>query len=91
VKLWNEKRQGDDPGLSFSPIGYFSKQEVRKRRLKKRLAQQEEDYYIDFKFPRTRISTLTGLKGDSTRSVHDPLPPTYKFCAPPTARTCCYI
>ena len=80
VKLWNEKRNGDDPGLSFSPIGYYSKEEVRKRRLKKRLAQQEEDYYIDSKFPRARVAALTGLKGDSLNQFMIRYRPTYKFC-----------
>ena len=80
VKLWNEKRQGDAPGFNFSPIGYFSKEEVRKRRLKKRLDQQERDYYIDSKFPRTRIAILTGLKGDSLDLFMVRYRPTYAVC-----------
>jgi hypothetical protein len=32
VKLMNEKRIGDAPGLNFSPLGYYSKTETRKRR-----------------------------------------------------------
>ena len=34
VVLLNEKRPGDNPGLSFSPFGYFSKTEKEKRKLK---------------------------------------------------------
>jgi len=80
VKLWNEKRLGDAPGFSFSPIGYFSTEEVRKRRLKARLEKQEQDYYIDSKFPRARIAILTGLKGDSLDTFMIRYRPTYAVC-----------
>ncbi|HVU98409.1 MAG TPA: carboxypeptidase-like regulatory domain-containing protein [Puia sp.] len=80
VKLWNEKRQGDAPGFSFSPIGYFSKDEVRKRQLKARLEKQERDYYIDSKFPRARIAILTGLKGDSLDTFMVRYRPSYAVC-----------
>lgn len=80
VKLWNEKRPGDAPGLSFSPIGYYSKGEVRKRRLKKRLRQEEEDYYVDFRFPRAKVAALTGLRGDSLQMFMIRFRPSYKWC-----------
>jgi len=80
VKLWNEKRPGDGPGLSFSPIGYYSKGEVSKRRLKKRLKQEEEDYYIDYRFPRAKVSMLTGLRGDSLDMFMIRFRPTYRWC-----------
>jgi hypothetical protein len=80
VKLWNEKRPGDGPGLSFSPIGYYSKDEVRKRSLKKRLRQEEEDDYIDYKFPRVKVAQLTGLKGDSLQQFMIRYRPTYQWC-----------
>ena len=80
VKLWNEKRPGDGPGLSFSPIGYYSKGEVNKRRLKKRLRQEEEDYYVDFKFPRAKVAMLTGLRGDSLQMFMIRFRPSYKWC-----------
>jgi hypothetical protein len=67
VKLMNEKRAQDPPGLNFSPLGYFSKRETRKRRLKMRLRKEEEDYYVDYKFSPSRVGLLTGLKGDSLR------------------------
>jgi hypothetical protein len=85
VKLWNEKRPGDGPGLSFSPVGYYSKEEVRKRKLKKRLKQEEEDYYIDFKFPRAKVAQLTGLKGDSLQHFMIRYRPTYQWCREATS------
>lgn len=80
VKLWNEKRPGDGPGLSFSPIGYYSRGEVRKRRLKRRLKQEEEDYYVDYRFPRTKVAQLTGLRGDSLQMFMTRFRPPYKWC-----------
>ena len=80
VKLVNEKRVGDAPGLNFSPIGYFSTREKQKRRLKKRLIQQEEDYYIDYKFSAERVSQLSGLKGDSLKTFVKLYRPSYEFC-----------
>ena len=80
VKLWNEKRPGDEPGFNFSPLGFFSETEKQKRRLKKRLAQEETDYYIDSKFSFIRVARLTRLTGDSLRLFMIRYRPSYKFC-----------
>ena len=80
VKLMNEKRPGDAPGFSFSPLGYYSKTEKDKRRLKRRLQQEEEDYYIDYKFPPVRVAQLTRLKGDSLQLFLRLYRPSYAFC-----------
>jgi hypothetical protein len=80
VKLMNEKRSADGPGLSFSPIGYFSKREKQKRRLKQRLKQEEQDYYIDSRFPRARVAQLTRLQGDSLQVFMYRYRPPYAFC-----------
>jgi hypothetical protein len=86
VKLWNEKRPGDAPGLNFSPLGFFSGTEKQKRRLKKRLAQEEADYYIDSKFSLVRVSRLTRLTGDSLRLFMMRFRPSYKFCRMATSQ-----
>jgi len=86
VKLWNEKRAADGPGFSFSPIGFFSKREREKRRLKKRLRQEEEDYYIDSKFPIARVAQLTRLQGDSLRLFMYHYRPSYQFCRGATSQ-----
>ncbi len=80
VKLWNEKRPGDGPGLNFSPIGYLSKIEKQKRRLKKRLRLEEEVEYIDYKFSPYRIAQLSRLRGDSLQIFLLRYRPTYQFC-----------
>jgi hypothetical protein len=48
--------------------------------LKKRLRQEEEDYYIDNKFPRTKVAQLTGLRGDSLQQFMIRYRPTYQWC-----------
>jgi hypothetical protein len=80
VKLWNEKRTADAPGLNFSPVGFFSKAEKQKRKLKQRIKEEDENEYIDAKFPRTRIAQLTRLTGDSLQQFMLLYRPGYTFC-----------
>jgi hypothetical protein len=80
VKLWNKKRPGDEPGLSFSPVGFFSKTEKQKRKLKARLKQEDEEEYIDIRFSQSRVAYLTRLKGDSLRLFMTRFRPSYAYC-----------
>lgn len=80
VKLMNEKRPGDAPGLNFSPVGFFSKAERQKRKLKKQVIAQDQEEYIDTKFPRSRVAFLTRLSGDSLQQFMIRYRPSYSFC-----------
>jgi hypothetical protein len=80
VKFMNEKRPGDQPGFNFSPIGFFSKSEKRKRELKKRIKEEDEAEYIDVKFSESRVALLTRLTGDSLRIFMFMYRPSYSFC-----------
>ncbi len=80
VKFMNEKRPGDNPGFSFSPIGYFSKSEKRKRELKKRIKEEDEAEYIDVKFSQSMVAWLTRLSGDTLRLFMMTYRPSYSFC-----------
>jgi len=80
IKIWNEKRPGDDPGFSFSPLGFFSKTEKAKRRFKLRLKDEEEQSYVDYRFPHGRVAQITGLRGDSLQKFLSKYRPTYSFC-----------
>jgi len=80
VKLMNEKRTADAPGLNFSPIGFFSKKEKQKRRLIKRVMAEDEEEYIDARFPRGRVAVLTKLTGDSLQQFMIRYRPSYNFC-----------
>ena len=78
-----KKEQRIAPGFNFSPIGFFSKQEKQKRRLKQRLKDEEErdrQAYIDARFPRARIARLTMLSGDSLNIFMALYRPSFNFC-----------
>lgn len=70
----------DGVGITFSPLTFFSKKERNERRFKKMFERQEEELYIDFKFPFDYVSKLTGLQGDSLRSFMLQYRPDYAFC-----------
>ena len=83
VKLMNEKRAGDAPGLNFSPIGYFSKEAKQKRQLKLRLEAEEDrdrQAFIDARFSVTRIGAMTKLSGDSLHLFMRMYRPGFNFC-----------
>ena len=83
VKLMNEKRDADAPGLSFSHVGLFSKKEKQKRRLKQRLkdeGERDQQAYVDARFPRARIARLTKLDGDSLNRFMTLYRPSFDFC-----------
>lgn len=70
----------DGVGVAFSPFSYFSKSGKETRKLKKRLKKQEENYYIDYVFSPSWVSSITGLKSDSLRLFMYMYRPSYKFC-----------
>ena len=67
-------------GVIVSPVDYFSARETQRRRLRKRLKQEEIDYYIDFRFPRAYVARVTGLSDDSLQTFLYRYRPSYKFC-----------
>jgi hypothetical protein len=70
----------DGLGIAFSPFDHFSKKEKRQRELRKRLIRDEEQFYINYKFPRPYVAKLTGLTGDSLQLFMVRNRPTYSFC-----------
>lgn len=70
----------DGVGITFSPLDFFSKKESNERRFKKMFERQEEELYIDYKFPFDYISKITGLQGDSLRTFMLQYRPDYAFC-----------
>ncbi len=66
-------------GLSLD-LNFFSQHQKEKRRLRKRLAIEEKDYYIDFRCPPAFVERITGLHDDSLRFFMLHYRPTYDFC-----------
>jgi hypothetical protein len=67
-------------GISLSPFSYFSYQAKQKRQLKKRLIRQEEENYVDRRFPVEWVARVTGLRGDSLSRFMALYRPSYTFC-----------
>lgn len=70
----------DGVGVTFSPLSHFSKKEKNERKFKRMFHKQEEEYYIDFKFPYNYVAKITGLAGDSLRNFMYTYRPSYQFC-----------
>src|SRR6202000_2127911 len=66
-------------GISFD-LNLWNERQKEKRRLRKRLAQEEKDYYIDFRCPSPWIERITGLHDDSLRYFLLHYRPSYDFC-----------
>lgn len=84
-KLAGGKRFSDGVGISFSPLSYFHKTEIQRRRLRRRLQQEEKDYYIDSRFPGAYVARVTGLQGDSLQTFMVRYRPSYTFCRKSTS------
>jgi hypothetical protein len=79
IKKIDRQRQGDGVGISFSPQ-FKTDEDKQKERLKKRLDQEEQEFYIDFRFSKEYVTRLTHFKGDSLQQYMKTYRPTYSFC-----------
>jgi hypothetical protein len=84
-KLIGSETVTDGFGISMSPIDYFSAKEKQRRKLRRRLQEQEKDYYIDSRFVPAYVARVTGLKGDSLQVFLYRYRPSYAFCRKATS------
>jgi len=84
-KLVGNETVTDGFGISISPVDYFSAKEKQRRRLRRRLQEQEKDYYIDSRFVPAYVARVTGLKGDSLQVFLYRYRPSYDFCRKATS------
>jgi hypothetical protein len=75
----DKTRQGDGVGISFTPRLYSS-EDKQKIRLKKRLDEEEQDYYVDFRWSPEYVTKLTKFQGDTLKRFMMLYRPTYAFC-----------
>lgn len=66
-------------GISFSPIGFFSKRS-KERKMSKNLQYQEEQDFVDYSFSRRYVERLTNLHGAPLDYFMLHYRPTYEFC-----------
>ena len=78
--ITGRNRPADGVGVVVSPLSYFSHEARQKRQLKKRLIEEEREYYIDRSFPVEWIEQLTSLHGDSLSLFMYRYRPSYSFC-----------
>ena len=79
IKLTDKERHGDGVGISFSPQ-FKTDEDRQKARLKKRLDQEEEEFFIDFRFSKEYVTRLTHFKGDTLQLFMKQYRPSYDFC-----------
>jgi hypothetical protein len=78
--ITGRNRPADGVGIVLSPVSFLSRESRQKRELKKRLARQEQEDFIDHSFPLQWVENLTGLHGDSLRLFVYMYRPSYSFC-----------
>ena len=79
IKLMDRERHGDGVGISLSPQ-IHTDEDRQKARLKKRLDEEEQDFYVNFRFSREYVVRLTRFQGDSLQQFMKIYRPTYAFC-----------
>jgi CarboxypepD_reg-like domain len=67
-------------GISLSPFSHFSRESKARRALKKRIAREEKESYIDHRFSPELVKRITKLDGDSLRLFMYANRPGYEFC-----------
>lgn len=67
-------------GISLSPFSHFSRESKQRRALKKRLAREEKESYIDHQFSAELVRRITRLENDSLRLFMYSYRPSYSFC-----------
>ena len=67
-------------GISLSPFSHFSRESRQRRELKKRLAREEKESYIDHQFSADLVRRITRLDKDSLRLFMYSFRPSYSFC-----------
>src|ERR1700744_388654 len=74
-------RQGaDGVGITMNIFRKSSEKEKQRIHLEKRLAKEEEDYYVDYRYNVSYVTKITHLKGDSLKQFMQKYRPSYDYC-----------
>ncbi|MBS1667018.1 MAG: hypothetical protein JST58_06560 [Bacteroidetes bacterium] len=76
----NYEKPRDGVGIVFSPHFFLSTKEKQQKELNKRLADEDKDAYVDYKFSKEFVNKLTHLKNDSLNIFLKRYRPSYQFC-----------
>ncbi len=75
-----KQRQGDGVGVEMNIFRRASKGERQRERLQKRLAKEEQDYYVNFRYNKETVIKFTRLQGDSLKQFMKKYRPSYDYC-----------
>jgi hypothetical protein len=79
-RLERDRKGADGVGVSIDLFKNASSIDKQRERLKKRLLKEEQEYYVDFRYPREYIARLTHLQGDSLQKFVTSYRPSYDYC-----------
>jgi hypothetical protein len=77
---FEHQRQGDGVGVEMNIFRNASKPEKQRERLQKRLAKEEQDYYVNFRYSKEYVTKITRLQGDSLIEFMKKYRPSYDYC-----------
>ena len=73
-------RAGDGVGVTMNIFRKTSTAAKQRQRLEKRLAKEEEDDYIDFRYNKDYVAKITHLRGNSLKTFMTKYRPSYDYC-----------
>lgn len=73
-------RKGDGVGLQMNIFRKTSTAARQRERLEKRLAKEEQDYYVDSRYNKDYVAKITHLRGDSLKTFMSKYRPSYDYC-----------
>ena len=74
------ERKGDGVGVTLNIFRNASAKEKQRERLEKRLAKEEEEYYIDSRYNKDLVTKITRLKADSLQQFMTKYRPSFDYC-----------
>lgn len=76
----DHNRKGDGVGVTLNIFRNAGSKEKQREKLEKRLAKEEEEYYIDYRYNKDNVSKYTHLTGDSLKQFMIKYRPSYDYC-----------
>ena len=73
-------RKGDGVGVTLNIFRNAGSKEKQREKLEKRLAKEEEEYYIDYRYNKDNVAKYTHLTGDSLKQFMQKYRPSYEYC-----------
>jgi hypothetical protein len=75
-----DRQGGDGVGITMNIFRNSSSAAKQRIHLEKRLAKEEEDYYVDSRYNKDYVAKITHLKGDSLKDFMRRYRPSYDYC-----------